>query len=144
MDLDVLAKNAHTLMAFKGELDQVMPQIHKLIADAGTLAADIASIKETLAPALEWIAEQQKAIDTAKAEEDKKAEEAAAAQKRDEAEDAAKKAAEEAAAKTAAEKPPETPAASADKPLEHIAEVEASIGADGQVAERSDSEHTNG
>lgn len=131
MDLDVLEKNARAVLGFKGELDAAMPQIRKTIADMVTVADDIAKIKETLAPALEWIAGQQKAIDAAKAVEDQKAAEAAKAQREAEA---------DRAAKAAAEKPPETPAADPAKPLEHIAEVEASLDAGAEPAARSESE----
>lgn len=153
MDIDVMGKHIHSLLAFKGELEKMMegsggnvekatdqldqlmqfkstveasmPDIGKMVQDISTVVDDIAKVKTDLAPVLEWIAAQQKAIDAAKAEEAKKAEEAAAAKA------------------AAAEKPPEPPAAPADKPLEHIAEVEASIG-DAQPAERSESEQTPG
>lgn len=114
MDLDVLEKNARALFAFKGELEEAMPEIRKAIADASALAADIASIKETMAPALEWIAEQQKAIAEAKAAEQQKADEGVKAQQLlDEA------------AKTAAET--NIAPAVEEKPLAHLAEAESAI-----------------
>jgi ABC-type transporter Mla subunit MlaD len=150
MDLDVMGKHIHSLLAFKGELEKMMegsggnvekatdqldqlmqfkstveasmPDIGKMVQDISTVVDDIAKVKTDLAPVLEWIAAKQKA------EEDLKA---------------ARAETDKALAKAAAEKPPEPPAATADEPLEHIAEVEASIG-DAQPAERSESEHTPG
>lgn len=135
MDLDVLAKNAQTILSFKGELETLLPQLRKAVSDAVTvtgevegvrellmpalskieemkpdleaLASDISQIKETLGPALAWIDAQQKAIEVAKAE-----------------------------AKPAV--PPEP-----DKPLEHVAEAivnEVPVQT-AEVAERSESEH---
>lgn len=124
MDLDVLEKNGRAVLAFKGELETLLPQLHKAITDVVVVSgdidevrailtpalskieamkpdieaviSDIAEIKETLGPALAWIAEQQKAIDAAKAA-------------------------------PPAEKPAETHPADPTKPLEHIAEVEAGM-----------------
>jgi ABC-type transporter Mla subunit MlaD len=97
MDLDVMGKHIHSLLAFKGELEKMMegsrgnvekatdqldqlmqfkstvedsmPDIGKMVQDISTVVDDIAKVKTDLAPVLEWIAAQQKAIDAAKAEE---------------------------------------------------------------------------
>lgn len=152
MDLDVLAKNAQTLLTFKGELETLLPQLRKAVSDFAIVSgeiegvrailmpaigkieemkpdiegvvADIAEIKETLGPALAWIAEQQKAVEAAKAADAQNAVEVAKAH-----------------AEHAEKAPAETHAADPAKPLEHIAEVEASL--DEPVA-RSESETTTG
>lgn len=122
MDLDVLEKNGRTLLAFKAELETLLPEVRKAISDALALAGDveevksllspaiekieamkpaldavaddIAQIKETLGPALEWIAEQQKAIEAAKAAEQQKVDDAAKAHQLHETSETAKAAAE--------------------------------------------------
>lgn len=88
------------------EIEDALPEIRKAIADTVTLADDIAAIRKDLAPALAWIAEQQK-------------------------KDAVPKEVDTAA------KP-----ADPDKPLEHIADVEASL--DAEADERSESEKASG
>lgn len=156
MDIDVLAKNAQSLLAFKADLETLLPQLRKAVSDtvviAGdveevkslvlpalakietmkpdieAVASDIAEIKGTLGPALAWIAEQQKAVEAAKVADAKNAVEVA-------------KAHAEHADKAPAEKPAETHAADPAKPLEHVAEVEASLDA---PAARSESETTTG
>lgn len=156
MDLDVLAKNAQSLLAFKAELEPLLPQLRKAVSDvtvvAGEIedvhsllmpalekleamkpdieavASDIAEIKATLGPALAWIAEQQNAVETAKAADAQNAVEVA-------------KAHAEQAEKAPAEKPAESHAADPAKPLEHIAEVEASLH---EPTARSESEITTG
>jgi ABC-type transporter Mla subunit MlaD len=94
MDLDVMGKHIHSLLAFKGELEKMMegsggnvekatdqldqlmqfksaveasmPDIGKMVQDISTAVDDIAKIKTDLAPVLEWIAAKQKADEAAK------------------------------------------------------------------------------
>jgi ABC-type transporter Mla subunit MlaD len=95
MDLDVMGKHIHSLLAFKGELEKMMegsggnvekatdqldqlmqfkstveaalPDIGKMVQDISTVVDDIAKVKTDLAPVLEWIAAQQKAAEDLKA-----------------------------------------------------------------------------
>lgn len=91
MDIDVMGKHIHSLLAFKDKLEGMMkgadgnaskpsddlgellvevegalPEIRKAIADAAVLADDVAAIKKDLAPVLEWIAKHQEALAAAK------------------------------------------------------------------------------
>jgi len=55
------------LMSFKSEFEAALPDLRKAVADTAALVDDVAAIKNDLAPALEWIAEQQKAAEAVKA-----------------------------------------------------------------------------
>lgn len=114
MDLDVLEKNARAVLAFKAELEAAMPEIRKAIEDVATLVDDLTAIKAKLEPALEWIAEKQKADGVAKA-----------TQLIDDNVKAAAKPAE---------------ASEAEKPLAHLAEVENAIPVSTEAAAEPQSE----
>jgi peptidoglycan hydrolase CwlO-like protein len=82
------------LLAFKSEVEGMLPMIEKAVNDVSAVTADLAAIKQDLAPALAWIAERQKADEEAKAAEQQKVADAAKAQEQAAADQAAKVAAE--------------------------------------------------
>src|SRR5216684_8078589 len=95
MDIDVMGKHIHSLLAFKemvegmmkgadgnvekasetldrlvgfaAAVEATMPEISKAVSDVSIVVADVEAIKKDLGPALEWIAARQKADEEAKA-----------------------------------------------------------------------------
>lgn len=59
--VDKAADQLDEILAFKSMVEGLLPMIEKAVMDVGAVAADLAAIKQELAPALAWIAEQQKA-----------------------------------------------------------------------------------
>jgi peptidoglycan hydrolase CwlO-like protein len=55
------------LMAFESLVEGLLPALEKTIADVAVVIDDVGKLKADMAPALAWIAEQQKAAEDLKA-----------------------------------------------------------------------------
>lgn len=101
--VDHASETVDDLLAFKAQVQGMLPMLEKTAGDVSLVVADLSALKEQLGPALEWIAEQQK---TATLESQNHV----------------------SGNIHAGEKPSDIP--DTDKPLEHLAEVESDLAKD--------------